>query len=254
MPGRYTQEQIDFIRTIAPGRYTEEIVELFNAKFGTEVTEAQIKSFKKNHSIRSNVPRNRPTDDAGLFTKVQSEFVEQHVGGLINRTFGLSITATQMNTWKKNHGFISGLDTTFKKGNVPQNKGTKGLYNVGGNRTSFKTGARPKNYMPIGSERVNSDDYVDIKIADPNKWRGKHLLVWEQHHGRPVPKDHAVIFGDGDRRNFDPDNLVLISRAQLAVMNLKGLIQNDAELTRTGVILADLYRTISQRKKGRRDL
>ncbi|WP_233095998.1 HNH endonuclease signature motif containing protein [Alicyclobacillus sp. SO9] len=104
--------------------------------------------------------------------------------------------------------------------------------------------------MPVGSERVNADDYVDIKIADPNRWRGKHLIVWEEYHGRHVPKGHVVIFGDRNRRNFDPDNLILVSRAQLAVMNKQGLIQDHAELTRSGVIVADLYQKISQRKRG----
>jgi hypothetical protein len=45
-------------------------------------------------------------------------------------------------------------------------------------------------------------------------WRPKHHLVWESHHGQPIPKGHAVIFGDGNNRNFDPDNLILVSRAQ----------------------------------------
>lgn len=122
---------------------------------------------------------------------------------------------------------------------------------TGGEGTQFKKGNKPHNYVPVGSERVNADGYVDIKIAEPNRWRGKHLIVWEQHNGRPVPKGHAVIFGDRNRRNFDPDNLVLVSRSQLATMNKMNLIRDDADLTRTGVILADIYQKISQRKSER---
>lgn len=97
--------------------------------------------------------------------------------------------------------------------------------------------------------------YVDIKIADPNKWKGKHILIWEELHG-PVPKGHAVIFADGNNRNFDPENLLLVSRKQLVRMNQRGLIQNDAELTKTGVIIADIYNKIGEAKrksKERRD-
>lgn len=253
MSHRYTQEQMDYIRWISPGRYNVEIADLFNAKFGTNVTEGQMKSFKSNHRIKSNVLKRRKTDQDGLFTKEQVDFIKDNVKGLsnqkladlVNDTFCLGITVTQMKMWKHNHGLSSKLRGS--EGMAPPNKGTKGVYNVGGNKTSFKKGARPLNYMPVGSERVNTDGYVDIKIADPNQWRGKHLILWEKYNGRPVPKGHVVIFGDRNRKNFDPDNLILVSRSQLAIMNKKNLIQVNAELTRSGIILADIYHKIGQR-------
>ena len=105
--------------------------------------------------------------------------------------------------------------------------------------------------MPIGSERVNADGYVDIKIQDGQQrknWKGKHILVWEDHNG-PVPQGHAVIFGDRNPRNFEMDNLLLVSRKQLVRMNQRGLIQDDAQLTKTGIIIADIHNKIGERKK-----
>ena len=49
--------------------------------------------------------------------------------------------------------------------------------------------------------------------------------------------------------NFDPDNLILVSRKQLVRMNQRGLIHDDAELTKTGAIIADIYNKIGERKK-----
>lgn len=112
--------------------------------------------------------------------------------------------------------------------------------------TQFKKGNRPANYMPVGSERINGDDYVDIKVADPNKWTGKHILIWEEHNGL-VPEGHAILFGDGNRRNFDLDNLILVSRQQLAVLNKNRMIQNDADLTRTAILVVDVKRKIRDR-------
>lgn len=254
---RYTPEQKRFIQDIAQGRYNSEIAELFQARFNIEISASQIKAFKANHKIKSNVPRARKTGDEGLFTREQKEFIRENVEGrqnqeladLVNEKFDLQVTAKQMNTFKKNHGLVSGLDCRFQEGSVPANKGTKGLYNVGGNRTSFKKGQRPLNYMEVGSERINTDGYVEIKIADPNKWRGKHLILWEQIHGKPVPEGHVIIFGDGNRLNLDPENLILITRGQLAIMNKRGLIHNDAELTKTGVIMADIIKKISDRRR-----
>lgn len=193
-----------------------------------------------------------------LFTLEQIKFIENHVKGrgnqelaeIFNNHFGLDLSCTQIKMFKKNHKLSSGLNGRFQPGHEPYNKGKKGV--VGGWKpTEFKPGHRPHNHKPVGTERVNGDDYVDIKIADPNKWKGKHILVWEEYNG-PVPERHAIIFGDGNRRNFEPDNLVLVSRKQLAVMNKKNLIQNDAELTRTGIIIADIFRKISDRKGKRK--
>lgn len=123
---------------------------------------------------------------------------------------------------------------------------------IGGVETRFKKGHRPHNWVPIGTERINSDGYVEVKVQDgkcQKNWKGKHILIWEQHHGRPVPPGYAVIFGDGNNRNFDPDNLILVSRKQLAVLNKRRLIQKDTELTKTAIMIANLAMKISERKK-----
>lgn len=257
---RWTDEHKDYIREIAQGRYNSEIVDLFNSRFGTEISEGQIKSFKANHKIKSNVPRKRVTGNEGLFTLEQKEFIRQNVEGrlnqeladLVNEKFGLQITARQMNTYKKNHGLVSGLDFRFPKGSTPANKGTKGLYNVGGNRTSFKKGQRPSNYKPVGYERIDRDGYTLIKVSDEGpwnkRWRHKHKVIWEEKNG-PIPKGHVIIFADQNRRNIQLDNLILIKQSQLSVLNRKGLLHNDAELTKTGIIMADIYRKISERKR-----
>jgi len=190
------------------------------------------------------------------FSIEQSDFIKGSVMGrqiselteIFNSQFGVNLRSSQMRAFVKNHGLKSGVNTRFKSGFEPLNKGKPKTW-VGGETTQFQKGNRPHNYVPVGSERVNGDDYVDIKISDPNQWRGKHLIVWEQHNGRSVPKGYAVIFGDRDRRNFDPDNLILVSRGQLAIMNRRNLIQQSADLTRSGVLVADIYQKISQRKR-----
>lgn len=260
MPRRYTKEQKDFIRDIALGKYNMEITELFNAKFGTNVTEGQIKSFKVNHKINSNVPRRRVTDDDGLFTKEQKAFIKENVKGLsnqkladlVNETFTLSITARQMKTWKRNHGLSSGLKGS--EGMDPPNKGTKGVHNVGGNRTSFKKGQVSHNYKPVGTERIDREGYTLIKVSDEGawheRWRLKHNVIWEEENG-PVPKGHCLLFLDGNKLNLALENLELITRKQLARLNQNHLLTNDAELTRTGIIVADIYSKIGERKKAK---
>jgi hypothetical protein len=191
------------------------------------------------------------------FTPEQKEFIKNNVKGrsseelhkIFNDQFELSLGINQIRAFKKNHKLSSGLDGRFKKGNVPFNKGKKGL-NIGGIETRFKKGQKPHNYKPIGTERINGEGYVDIKI-NANKWRPKHQVIWEQHNGK-IPRGHVIIFGDGNKFNFDVNNLISVSRSQLAILNTKKLIQNDADLTRTGLIIADIYHAIGQKRRGNR--
>lgn len=167
---------------------------------------------------------------------------------LFNKRFNLELGKKAISAVRKRHGIKTGENGRFPKGNIPHNKGKKGL--GGWEPTQFKKGHKPHNYNPIGTERVNGDGYVDIKIADPNKWKGKHILLWEEHNG-PLPKGHVVIFADRNNRNFEPNNLVLVSRQQLLMLNRHKLIQDSADLTRTGILIADLMSKTNQRKRGK---
>lgn len=188
------------------------------------------------------------------FTPEQAEFITKNIVGrkideltqIFNVHFELELGRNQIRAFVKNRKLKSGVDCTFSTGNVPFNKGKKGM--GGWEPTQFKKGHRAFNYKPIGTERVNGSDYVDIKIAAPNVWKAKHKIIWEEVNGT-IPKNHVVIFGDGNRRNFETDNLILLSKKQLLIMNQNKLIQNDTELTKTGVIVADIYQRISDRKQ-----
>lgn len=188
------------------------------------------------------------------YTLEQVEFIRNNVVGqsyaklteIFNAKFGLNLTASQIGGFIGNRKLNTGLTGRFEKGHVPVNKGIKGEHLSPS--TEFKKGNRPANYRSVGSERINADGYCEVKIADPRKWKMKHVVVWEQLHGL-VPKGHAVIFGDGDQSNMNPDNLVLVSRRQLAVLNRRGLIQNDVELTKSGILVADLLMKCSDLNK-----
>ena len=76
----------------------------------------------------------------------------------------------------------------------------------------FKKGNVPKCHRPVGSERVNVDGYVEVKVAEPNRWRPKHRVEWEKAYG-PIPKDCNIQFRNGNSQDIRLENLYMISKA-----------------------------------------
>lgn len=191
-----------------------------------------------------------------IWTDEEKEYLKEIAPGhhykeiqeLMIDKFNYDFTMEQIKGALRRYKLNTGFTGRFNKGHAPANKGLKGVCGKGCEKTWFKEGTIPPNHRPVGSERTNVDGYIEIKIAEPNKWRLKHQVIWEKHNGK-ILSGYAVIFGDGDKTNLDIDNLILISRKQLLTMNRYKLIQNDAELTKTGVIIASLHEKIKERGK-----
>lgn len=167
---------------------------------------------------------------------------------LMIKKFKIDYSVNQIKNAIARYKLNTGFNGRFEKGNIPANKGVKGACSEGCKKTWFKKGQMPANHKPVGSERTNVDGYVEIKIREPNKWDLKHRVIYRKEKGE-IPKGYSVIFGDRNRANFDIDNLILVSRQQLIIMNKNKLIKSNTELTKTGLLIADVYNKISEKKK-----
>jgi hypothetical protein len=181
------------------------------------------------------------------WTEKEIRFIRAKIAGkssmkmteLFNRHFGTDIKVSQMVATMQNYRIHSGVPPRFQPGNVPYNKGFIG----------FTNGRKPGRCYPIGTERcVCKGGYVEVKVADPRVWKQKHTLIWEAANG-PVPNGCLVIFADRNKSNFALDNLLLVSRSELLVMNRQGLISPNASLTKTGKLIADVKIAIADRKR-----
>lgn len=105
--------------------------------------------------------------------------------------------------------------------------------------TTFKKGNIPVNHKPVGSERINVDGYVEIKVAEPNKWDLKHRVVYRQLHGE-IPKDGIITFLDSNPLNLDPDNLILINLNQNLILNKEKLRSEYPEITKSSIFIAKI--------------
>ena len=103
----------------------------------------------------------------------------------------------------------------FQKGLIPANKGKKMSPEAYAKAapTMFKKGQIPHNYKEVGAEIINADGYVQVKVADPNVWKLKHRLIWEQAHGE-IPEGYNVQFKNHNPLDIRLENLYLISKAE----------------------------------------
>lgn len=192
------------------------------------------------------------------YTAEERQFMAEYVPGhsyreiqkAFTEKFGWEISLGQVNSYIGNHHLNTGRTGRFQKVQEPPNKGKKGVCAAGCEKTWFKKGHIPANYRPVGSERVNKDGYIEVKVADPNKWRLKHRVVWEAVNGK-ISKGYIIIFRDNDKTNTDINNLMLIKQGTHAVLNHTGLCEYSGEFKETAVRIAEL-KTVSNEAKRRK--
>lgn len=179
------------------------------------------------------------------------------------RRFGIRLTTSQVGNAKARLGVRSGtVGGRFEPGNVPANKGmTWDEMGIPEDKQEhmrsgqFKPGNLPWTTREVGEERVTKDGYVEVHVAQRRRekandqWVLKQRLVWQEANGRRLRPDEMVVFADGDRRNFDPGNLVAMTMAEHAVIIRSGITYADRETCETAIGIARLKMAASRAAK-----
>lgn len=176
--------------------------------------------------------------------------------------YGVDLSRSQVkNAQSRFHARSCTVGGRFENGRVPGNKGLKWddfmppESQARCRATCFRPGNMPSNgHQPLGTERVEPDGYVLVKTAmrktDPrsahDNWAYKHRMVWEQANGRKVPDGSMVVFADGDKSNFDPDNLVCMTRAVHAVICHQHIWYHDRDSCESAILVARLKHRINE--------
>lgn len=254
---RYTPEQRALLCSLYPTKSTEEIIGVYYKRYGEILTRSAVKAFAANHKLKK-------VD--GHLTAEEIAFIQDNGAGrnteeltvLFNARFNKKKTIKAMSALRYKYGAKSGLKTRvpnsgqFPKGHVPHSKGKKqtDFMSVAAiertKATRFQKGHPVWNHKPIGSTRVNVYGYVEEKVAEPNKWRLKHQIVWEAAHGK-TKKGEMIVFLDGNKQNCSLENLTVINQSVNARLNQGHLRSKYPEITKVAITLGKVIAKTHQR-------
>ena len=103
---------------------------------------------------------------------------------------------------------------SFKKGNIPWNKGLKGSHTSP--ETEFKKGQNGRNWVPVGTITLRTDKNKNkrrwTKTEEPNVWIPYSQWIWGLMVGN-IPDGFILHHIDGDSLNDVTNNLSVVSRS-----------------------------------------
>lgn len=190
---------------------------------------------------------NKYTKEQLGYLEANKEMPRQELTDAFNQKFGTSYSVQVLRTLCKRKGWYTGRNGKFGKDSQPWNKGTIGVMKA--NSGSWSKDKYPEwNRKPIGYERFHIDGYVMVKVAEPNKFKLKHVVIWEEANG-PMPDKHVIRFRDGNKTNFELCNLVCVPLGVNALLNKKFKHSKaDAEIKPLLVTMAQIEHKIYEKE------
>lgn len=213
---QFSAEQIEFVRArVQAGLSNRELFHEFEQTFGEPMNNCMFWKVKKRNGIE-----NKARARAVVFTEEEQEFVKDLVARMIpqrsiveqyNKQFGKQIGQTQLRRMMK--------------------------------RAGIESERKEKTAMPIGYEYYNSyHKCMMVKVSNERHgWKLKQILVWEEVNARQLPKHWAVIFLDGDRMNYSPDNLYAVPLHVAGNVEKWQMHSEDPMIYKSALMYGELY-------------
>lgn len=232
----YTQEQIDYLKEIIKGRILPQISKLYKEKYGREITQNELFAFRKKYKVKSGINSikgrykyNYNDDEIEFLKKMIKTNYKNDIIRLYKEKFDKEITEIQLKLFKRRYNIKCNFDGRFQKGKVNN----------------------PKPPKQIGTERTyydNDKKRIMVKIGN-KKWIEKTRYIYEQHYGK-IPKNCVIIFLDGNRDNFNIDNLKCITHHEHEIIAGNHLYFKDKELNELSILTAQMKSRVLKYKRG----
>lgn len=122
----------------------------------------------------------------------------------------------------------------------------------------IQASVKRNDFLPVGTEKYS--DYYQCMVVktgeyhcekgvsakernrERNKnWALKQNIVWEKANGRKLQWREVVIFLDGDRMNYDPDNLYAVPLNVAGTIEKMRMHSENDQIYKTALIWGQLY-------------
>ncbi|MFD1439055.1 HNH endonuclease [Acinetobacter sp. ANC 4282] len=177
------------------------------------------------------------TEEMLMFLRQHKETPRAELACKFNEKFGCKLSIDSVKAKCLRMGLKTGRTGCFSPGQKSWNDGLKGY--MGANATSFKKGQKGWNAKPVGFERITKDGYIEVKTAEPNVFELKHRVVWCEVN-KEIPKGHALVFKNTLRTDCRIENLMLITRAELARLNQSYIKHSTPETHESCILMAKI--------------
>jgi len=125
-------------------------------------------------------------------------------------------------------------------------------------KNQIQASGKLNDFTPIGTERysdyyqcmiVKTGNYhcekgVNVKDRDKQRnrnWTLKQNLVWEKANGRKLQWREVVVFLDGNRMNYAPENLYAVPLNVVGTIEKMRMHSEDKDIYKTALIWGELY-------------
>ncbi|MBO7733105.1 MAG: HNH endonuclease [Methanobrevibacter sp.] len=171
-----------------------------------------------------------------IYSKKQIDFLKKNFNNNSIRT--LTLLFNKNFKQKRTEPNIAYACKCFcgKKGRYTQERVEKMKISAMGNKNRWKK------TKPIGSERLDKDGYILVKVGFPRIEKRKQFVVWEKYNKPTDKKNDCIIFLDGNKQNCDIKNLFLMKRKYMGTLNfIKRGKETTPETLKSYISLAILY-------------
>lgn len=212
----HTKEEIEFILKNSDAKI-ENLVFMVNEKFGLEETR---------DSVYKILSRNgKPRDKQYHLNDEEYDFIKNN----------FSKMRLDVITSKFNEKFSRNVSSHY-------------IRTIANNRFGIKkTCYSPKDPLPIGTEKI-SNSRMYVKIQQPNVWKLKSRIVYEQETGKSAD-GLRMIHLDGNLLNFEITNLVAIDMKTHCMAMSNGLLKQNHHFKSIGLDLAKLMVLLKEQEE-----
>ncbi len=272
---KYTAEQEQYIRDNAGNVNRRQLVEMFNAEYGTNLSYSAITQKCKALGCEPKLNRFKSDKVISWLAEKSETMSWKEMAKEFEQVFGMKASEKSLNrllyeqgikkygrhhfTEEQREWLVDGITkytypeltrrfnerfgANCTQGSIQQQCLSFLSVQRGENRVAY-------NALPIGATTERKyDGLVYVKVAGGrNKresWKPLHRVLWERENGRKVRKDEAVIFIDGNRRNFNLDNLRCVPKKIMNQLNLNSWTGKD-EITQCGIKWCELFYTLKE--------